>query len=153
MADENEEVEINVEELFDLSGYGDTNLGALTTPALRSVLLKAKLSWETSILQSALEHECKDHNNQGACNALKKATEASNDADVALEKEILGIRTRKLSEFQKCIRDALKGQRYSRVGPGMGGRRDIRIQNAFRRAVASCSGHSIPASFFRNQEK
>lgn len=140
MADETEEVEINVEELFDLSGYGETNLGALSTSALRSILLKAKLSWETSIAKSSLEHECRDHNNQDACNALKKVIETSDDADVALEKEIIGIRTRKLSEFQKCIRDALKGKKFSRTMPGMGGRHDPRIHDAFRAAVRSCSG-------------
>ena len=52
---------------------------------------------------------------------------------------------KRASAFNACVGATLRGQRYSKPGPGMGGRRDARIQSAFIAAVRSCSGRRAPA--------
>lgn len=44
------------------------------------------------------------------------------------------------SAFNACVGARLRGQRYSTPAPGTGGRRDTRIQGAFRSAASQCSG-------------
>lgn len=44
------------------------------------------------------------------------------------------------SAFNSCVGAALRGATYSRPAPGLGGKRDQRIQNAFTQAVRSCAG-------------
>ena len=43
------------------------------------------------------------------------------------------------SSFNACVGAALRGQSYSKPAPGMGGRRDKRIQSAFISAVRGCA--------------
>ena len=47
---------------------------------------------------------------------------------------------KRASAFNACVGAALRGQSYSKPAPGMGGRRDKRIQSAFISAVNSCKG-------------
>jgi len=47
---------------------------------------------------------------------------------------------KRASAFNACVGAALRGQRYARPAPGMGGRRDVRIQSAFTSAARSCAG-------------
>ena len=47
---------------------------------------------------------------------------------------------KRASAFNACVGAKLKGQEYSRPPKGTGGRRDKRIQNAFKTAVQSCKG-------------
>lgn len=43
------------------------------------------------------------------------------------------------SAFNACVGARLRGQHYPTPAPGMGGRRDARIQNAFKQAAGACS--------------
>ena len=45
---------------------------------------------------------------------------------------------KRASRFNSCVGAKLKGQRYSKPGAGEGGRRDQRIQSAFKQAVQTC---------------
>ena len=47
---------------------------------------------------------------------------------------------KRASAFNACIGATLRGQHYGTPSPGMGGRRDVRIQNAFKAAVQQCRG-------------
>ena len=49
------------------------------------------------------------------------------------------------SAFNSCVGAALRDQTYSRGAPGTGGRRDVRIQNAFTAAAKSCAGRRSAA--------
>ena len=47
---------------------------------------------------------------------------------------------KRASAFNACVGASLRGQRYASPPPGMGGRRDKRIQSAFTSAVHGCAG-------------
>ena len=55
-------------------------------------------------------------------------------------RRMVGIPAHRPSGFNACIGAALRGQRYSKPAPGMGGQNDARIQAAFTSAVHQCSG-------------
>lgn len=55
-------------------------------------------------------------------------------------RRIVGIPAHRASAFNACIGAALRGKKYSKPAPGMGGQRDTRIQAAFTAAVRGCSG-------------
>ena len=54
-------------------------------------------------------------------------------------RRMVGIPAHRPSAFNACIGAKLKGAKYSKPAPGMGGQNDKRIQNAFTQAVQSCS--------------
>lgn len=47
---------------------------------------------------------------------------------------------KRASQFNACVGAELRDKRYTRPAPGTGGRRDQRIQSAFRAAVNQCKG-------------
>ena len=47
---------------------------------------------------------------------------------------------KRASAFNACVGAALRKQTYAKPPPGMGGRRDKRIQDAFKAAVNGCKG-------------
>lgn len=49
---------------------------------------------------------------------------------------------KRASAFNSCVGARLRGQRYATPPPGQGGRRDVRIQNAFTQAVGACAGRA-----------
>jgi hypothetical protein len=55
-------------------------------------------------------------------------------------RRMVGIPAHRSSAFNACIGAALKGKKYSKPAPGMGGQKDARIQSAFTGAVHSCAG-------------
>lgn len=44
------------------------------------------------------------------------------------------------SAFNSCVGARLRDQRYPTPAPGLGGKRDQRIQSAFTQAVRACAG-------------
>ena len=55
-------------------------------------------------------------------------------------RRIVGIPAHRASAFNACIGAALRGKKYPKPAPGMGGQRDTRIQGAFSAAARTCSG-------------
>jgi len=55
-------------------------------------------------------------------------------------RRMVGIPAHRSSAFNACIGAALRGKKYSKPAPGMGGQKDARIQSAFTSAVHSCAG-------------
>lgn len=55
-------------------------------------------------------------------------------------RRLVGIPAHRSSGFNACIGAALKGKKYAKPAPGMGGQRDVRIQSAFITAVNGCKG-------------
>jgi len=55
-------------------------------------------------------------------------------------RRLVGIPAHRSSAFNACIGAALRGKSYSKPAPGMGGQRDVRIQQAFTSAARSCAG-------------
>lgn len=55
-------------------------------------------------------------------------------------RRMVGIPAHRPSAFNACIGAELRGKKYSKPAPGMGGQNDARIQNAFKSAVQSCRG-------------
>ena len=55
-------------------------------------------------------------------------------------RRMVGIPAHRSSAFNACIGAQLRGKKYSKPSPGMGGQKDARIQSAFTAAVHSCSG-------------
>lgn len=47
---------------------------------------------------------------------------------------------KRASAFNACVGAQLRKKNYPTPAPGMGGRRDVRIQDAFKSAVRSCAG-------------
>lgn len=55
-------------------------------------------------------------------------------------RRIAGIRARRPSWFAACIGGQLRKTTYAKPPAGMGGRRNVAVHEAFKRAVASCKG-------------
>jgi hypothetical protein len=55
-------------------------------------------------------------------------------------RRMVGIPAHRPSAFNACIGASLRGQKYSKPAPGMGGQKDVRIQTAFTSAVHKCAG-------------
>lgn len=54
-------------------------------------------------------------------------------------RRMVGIPAHRPSAFNACIGAELKGKKYSKPAPGMGGQKDKRIQGAFTSAVHTCA--------------
>lgn len=52
---------------------------------------------------------------------------------------------KRLSAFNICVADAMKGQKHSSLPKGQGGRHDKAFQNSFKAAVARCRGRGRAA--------
>lgn len=53
-------------------------------------------------------------------------------------RRMVGIPAHRPSAFNACIGARLRGQKYSKPAPGMGGQKDVRIQKAFTEAAKTC---------------
>lgn len=58
-------------------------------------------------------------------------------------RRMVGIPAHRPSAFNACIGAQLRGQRYPKPPPGMGGQNDARIQAAFTSAARSCAGRRL----------
>lgn len=55
-------------------------------------------------------------------------------------RRIAGIKARRSSGFNACVGAALKGKTYIKPAPGMGGRNNKEVRNAFSSAAKACKG-------------
>lgn len=53
-------------------------------------------------------------------------------------RRLFGIPAHRPSAFNACVGAALRGQKYAKPAPGMGGQKDARIQSAFTAAARQC---------------
>lgn len=61
-------------------------------------------------------------------------------------RRIAGIQARRPSAFAACVGGQLRGQSYPTPPRGMGGRRNLAVQAAFKAAVQSCKGRGRTAT-------
>jgi hypothetical protein len=58
--------------------------------------------------------------------------------EVKAARVLVGMRGHRPSAFNACVGAALKGKKYPKPAPGMGGRHNKQVQNNFVAAAKSC---------------
>ena len=69
---------------------------------------------------------------------MAQVTKANGSLTVYSLRRAVGIKARRSSGRNACIGSKLKGAKYAKPSVGMGGRHNKSVQEAFKRAVASC---------------
>ena len=65
-------------------------------------------------------------------------TKSNGSLTVYSLRRAVGIKGKRASGFNACIGASLKGKKYSKPAPGLGGRNNKAVQSAFTSAVAAC---------------
>jgi hypothetical protein len=94
---------------------------------------------DVSVANEMQSHMCIDHKDEASCKATEESGPSHTDHVNLLVKLFAGQNVREISAFNKCIGDALRGKKFSAPLPGMGGRHNKQIHDAFRAAVKSCA--------------
>lgn len=77
---------------------------------------------------------------------MAQVTKSNGSLTVYSLRRAIGMKARRPNRFNACVGAYLKGKNYGSALPGMGGRHDSRIRDAFKAAVAACKGRGYTPS-------
>lgn len=69
---------------------------------------------------------------------MGQITKSNGSLTVYSLRRAVGVKAKRPSGFNACIGAKLRGGKFSKPAPGMGGRNNQAVRSAFKSAVASC---------------